>query len=928
VPAGFVGRAEEVRALAGLVARAGEASAPAVALVLGQPGSGKTRLLAEVHALLPEATCVRVGGYEPESSVPLAAVRDLLRLLADGPDGVLVRRLLFTPGAAPVEQFQLFEAAFRAVQARAPLTVVVDDLQWADETSTALLHYLVRAAGSTDCPLTLVMAGRPTPPVLRLRASLAQLLPDPTRLLAVELGPLDRAAGIRLARELAPDLDEAAADLLWERAGGSPFWTEALARAGGGDGPLELRLSAVTGDAAALLHLLSAAARPLARPDVAGIQHWSPERVVPAADELVAAGLVADTDGRLEVAHDLIRERVVERLPAEQRRCLHRDLARWIAERAADDGMLLEALEHGRRAGVPMPDTALRLAESPRRRLLGAAAVELLQQTAAQVGEGGSAALRRATALLATELGDHAAGLAAWTAIARSAPTAALAADAMLLAAECALHLGRATEAERLLEEAAELAADDERTAIEIHARAATVFLWLRHREAEGQEAALRAVRGARRLAGRSPGVRRLPPEQRRAYRRALLAGAEAAILADRPADVLVLTDELASAAGAEDPRARLRALAEGSLALRWLGRNADAEDRLRPAWAEALAEALPQATLEVGVLFARVLCSRGRLAEAADVLAECRRLGARLAEVGPSRAFSPIVAAQLEASRGNWRGAAEALRSAAAAETDPHFRAHARLERALVVARYEPRRQAPDVRNDVEGALADAVASGCRRCGFEVRARAAEALARLGDEAAAEELLAGWAPDPHDGNRLLRWWGAQARAALLTAAGAAGPAVTAWRETVDEADRCGLVLEGLWARIDLGEALSRTDRPAAGDVLREAGEIAEAMGALTEARAAEQLLRGLGVRTWRRGTGAAGPSTLTDREREVAERVAAGENNAEIAAAMFLSRKTVERHVSNVLAKWGLRNRAELAAAWTVGSRPEGVHR
>jgi DNA-binding NarL/FixJ family response regulator len=42
---------------------------------------------------------------------------------------------------------------------------------------------------------------------------------------------------------------------------------------------------------------------------------------------------------------------------------------------------------------------------------------------------------------------------------------------------------------------------------------------------------------------------------------------------------------------------------------------------------------------------------------------------------------------------------------------------------------------------------------------------------------------------------------------------------------------------------------------------------------------------------------------------------VAGGATNPEIAAAMFLSRKTIERHVSNVLAKVGARNRAELAA-------------
>ena len=102
-------------------------------------------------------------------------------------------------------------------------------------------------------------------------------------------------------------------------------------------------------------------------------------------------------------------------------------------------------------------------------------------------------------------------------------------------------------------------------------------------------------------------------------------------------------------------------------------------------------------------------------------------------------------------------------------------------------------------------------------------------------------------------------------------------------------------------------------------------------MGALTEARAAEQGLRSLGVRTWRRGAGT-DPAALTPREREIADRVAAGASNSEIAGALFLSRKTVERHVSNILARSGWRNRAELAAAWSsddpVEPGSEGVHR
>lgn len=62
-------------------------------------------------------------------------------------------------------------------------------------------------------------------------------------------------------------------------------------------------------------------------------------------------------------------------------------------------------------------------------------------------------------------------------------------------------------------------------------------------------------------------------------------------------------------------------------------------------------------------------------------------------------------------------------------------------------------------------------------------------------------------------------------------------------------------------------------------------------------------------------GTGM-GLGQLSDRERGIAEHVAAGMTNREIAVLCFLSEKTVERHLSNIFVKLGVRRRAALASA------------
>jgi DNA-binding CsgD family transcriptional regulator len=119
--------------------------------------------------------------------------------------------------------------------------------------------------------------------------------------------------------------------------------------------------------------------------------------------------------------------------------------------------------------------------------------------------------------------------------------------------------------------------------------------------------------------------------------------------------------------------------------------------------------------------------------------------------------------------------------------------------------------------------------------------------------------------------------------------------------------------LEVARTRLLLAEALSGEDRQLAVAETRRACSVFERLGAARDADRAAAALRGLGVRAAR--TGSRDPNVLTRREREVLELLGEGLSSREIAARLFLSRKTVEHHVHSVLSKLELSRRAEAAA-------------
>jgi DNA-binding NarL/FixJ family response regulator len=156
------------------------------------------------------------------------------------------------------------------------------------------------------------------------------------------------------------------------------------------------------------------------------------------------------------------------------------------------------------------------------------------------------------------------------------------------------------------------------------------------------------------------------------------------------------------------------------------------------------------------------------------------------------------------------------------------------------------------------------------------------------------------------------------ARAAVLLADGEGAGALEAAEEAVRLADSADNPLLSGRCRIQYGNALAASGQREQGvSELRRAEQVLSECGATREAAAAAQDLRRLGERVRRRARPdrGAGLSGLSSREREVADEVAAGKTNRDIAATLFLSEKTIESHLARIYSKLDVHSRAALTA-------------
>src|SRR5437868_3601224 len=557
--AAFVGRRVELALLDSVCSRANADNRPAAALISGVPGSGKSRLLAELRSRRRATHVLGVVGYESAFQVPLGAAANLLRELGKvSHAGEMLSEFLLV--SSPVddrslEPLRLFEAARRALLGlEGSILLVADDLQWVDDLSLALCSYLVRSAAEEEIPFAVIAATRPTSRGLAFEDSLIKDLGE-ERVSTIDLGPLEPDECVQLIRQLGPQLSAQRVAELWTQSKGSPFWLGFLTRSGEEHDLADYIATSQRGlgrDAARILALLSVATRPMEAPELEAVMEWDHARTEEAIADLERAGLAVVHGVAVGLGHDLIRASAMGQLSAPSRRELHALLATFLERHAATDVQLLhEALVHRREAGLDAAELALRVLQSPRRRFLGRDGLQELGRLADAAGSSQpvAIALRLAVAELASELGEQQIALDRWTNLAAGVTDPTLRATAFLAASRAAASLmERKEEAFSLLELAFSEATDDPVLSVEIASHRANLLQVQKHRAAEGRRAAFDATEKARELWGKPPVE--IDSRERDAFVAALQVAFDSALVEENGPAQLQIAVEMAHLAG------------------------------------------------------------------------------------------------------------------------------------------------------------------------------------------------------------------------------------------------------------------------------------------------------------------------------------------------------------------------------------------
>jgi DNA-binding CsgD family transcriptional regulator/type II secretory pathway predicted ATPase ExeA len=919
----MVGRSEALAALKAALERA-----PAVVLVAGDAGIGKTRLVREFTAAA-EATvlwgdCVPMQAGE----LPYAPFTAALRGIAE-PAPPTLRE----PGDARAQRFEAVVSALGRLTRDGPVVLVIEDLHWADDATQDLLRFLVR--NLEGMPLLVVTTVRTDEP--HVPAPLQRLIAELTRSAErLDLAPLDRE---QTARQLAGILgvapEESTVARIHASAEGNPYFAEELLAAGVRSAPLRsvllARLADLDADGRRVVELVAVIGQ--------GVEHDLLMRVTGGAEatvrELVHRGALVCDGGRYRFRHALAGEVVYAGLLPSERRAHHAAIARALEagppDRAALAHHLYEAGEHASalRAALAAADEAEAVYAfgAARHQLERARELWPRVDPAERPAEVDEVELLRRLAEATRAAGDWEGALPiAESALAladrgRAAALHRLVADLHHAEAPALVHL----------EKALELLGDRP------SAERAAVMLSINDHSFYGQLPSATGARAEAALAvARDAGAR---AEEGRAHRQlgcSLAYGGEA----DGGLAHLEAAKRIAIETGHGVELSRAVGLLGDALTM--LGR---VEDGLA-AFEAGLAE-----IRRFGLALSHGLSVESDIADCELRLGRWDAARERLERLLRHTAHDDHVhlvvvgyMISLQARRGHFDAASELERTAERlldANVGPHCVLKANSGRAeLALLRGDPDAARAIVRRTRERIRTGDLLCGPALLSLGIRAEAEIAAARPQEAAAAlavaEELRGGpdrpgtqqwyafetptgeWAPPETIANDLL------GEAELSRIVG--GPRPDLWMEAAGRFDQVRSPYQAAYARFREAEARLAARDGAAAPPLQSAHAAAVALAAEPLREAVERLARRSGIRC---GDAAAPrPFGLTGRELAVLELLAVGRTNRAIAGDLFLSPRTVDMHVRNILDKLDAANRVEAAAlahrAGLVGNTAE----
>jgi len=464
----LVGREDDLGALT--AAHSEAAGQGRLAIVEGEAGIGKTRVVAEAIATITERGAVVLAArcHDDEAGLPYGAVVELLRHALEHPGWeaeVAPARLadasLLLPELAgrrsdlpsplalegPGARARLLEgvAAVLGAASAGPTAgaVFVDDVHWADEATIDVLAYLGRRLRGQGVLMMLTWRSESVPPGHRLRRLAADAAREGGTTI-VRLDRLDEAEVTRLVRSAFPQAkDRDLEQRVYLESEGLPlFVAEYLAALQSGEpaqaglsGQVRSLLGARLGGLGSVARQVLGAAAVIGRSFnldiVREASGRADEETVDALEELTGAGIVHETAGFEEAydfSHQKLRELVYEETSLARRRLLHRRVAGALERRSADgEGAALVAA-HLRLAGDD--------AEAARQyRLAAEHAVSLVAhadalehlEAALALDDSAAADLHERLGDLKTLLGDYAGALASYGSAAALCEPAALA---------------------------------------------------------------------------------------------------------------------------------------------------------------------------------------------------------------------------------------------------------------------------------------------------------------------------------------------------------------------------------------------------------------------------------------------------------------------------------------------------------------------